>query len=158
MQTFSNMRRNSTYHKTITPYILFIVAIVYESLASMTLFMSPLLGVGFYYIIQHIYDETRYRDFILIFLYALYVEIDRDMVLLSFLFFTLIFYKLLFHSFKKYVHCQICLVVAYIAVGYIGYFLFNLFLTYLLNMPLTNFSSNYLLYIITDILLVLVLL
>ena len=158
MQTLSNMRRNSTYHKTLTPYLLFVVAIVYESFASMTLFMSPLLGVGFYYIIQYIYDEARYRDFILIFAYALYVEIDRGMILLSFFFFTLIFYKLLFRSFKEYVHCQNCLVLLYVSIGYLGYFLFNLFLTYLFNMPLTLFSLNYFIFILTDILFILVLL
>ena len=152
------MRRNSTYHKTLTPYLLFVVAIVYESFASMTLFMSPLLGVGFYYIIQYIYDEARYRDFILIFVYALYVEIDRGMVLLSFFFFTLIFYKLLFRSFKEYVHCQNCLVLLYVSIGYLGYFLFNLFLTYIFNMPLTLFSLNYFIFILTDILFILVLL
>lgn len=152
------MRRNSTYHRTLTPYLFFVVAIVYESFASMTLFMSPLLGGGFYYIIQHIYDETRYRDFILIFAYALYVEIDRGMVLLSFFFFTLIFYKLLFRSFKEYVHCQNCLVLSYVTIGYLGYFLFNLFLTYLFNMPLTLFSLNYFIFILTDILFILVLL
>ena len=152
------MRRNSTYHKTLTPYLLFLVAIVYESFASMTLFMSPLLGVGFYYIIQYIYDEARYRDFILIFAYALYVEIDRGMVLLSFFFFTLIFYKLLFRSFKEYVHCQNCLVLLYVSIGYLGYFLFNLFLTYIFNMPLTLFSLNYFIFILTDILFILVLL
>jgi len=152
------MRRNSTYHKTLTPYLFFLVAIVYESFASMTLFMSPLLGVGFYYIIQYIYDEARYRDFILIFAYALYVEIDRGMILLSFFFFTLIFYKLLFRSFKEYVHCQNCLVLLYVSIGYLGYFLFNLFLTYIFNMPLTLFSLNYFIFILTDILFILVLL
>ena len=152
------MRRNSTYHRTLVPYIIFVVAIVYESLASMTLFMTPLLGVGFYYIVQHIYDERRYRDFILIFLYALYVEIDRSLVLLSFFFFTLIFYKFLFRSFKEYVHCQNCLVLLYVTIGYLGYFLFNLFLTYTFNMPLSHFSSYYFVYILTDILFVLVLL
>ena len=124
----------------------------------MTLFLTPLLGVGFYYIIHHIYDEKRYRDFILIFLYALYVEINRDLFPFSFLFFTVIFYKLLFRSFKKYIHCQVCIIIAYVSIGYLGYFLFNLFITYLLNLPLPLFSWYYLLYILTDILIVLVLL
>ncbi len=152
------MRRNSTYHRTLAPYIFFVVAILYESLASMTLFMSPLLGVGFYYIVQHINEERRYRDFILIFIYALYVEIDRGMIPLSFLFFTLIFYKFLFRSFKEYVHCQNCLVILYVSVGYLGYFLFNLFLDYIFNIPLAHFSSDYFIYILTDILFILVLL
>ncbi len=152
------MRRNSTYHSTLAPYILFVVAIVYEALASMTLFMSPLLGVGFYYIIQHISDKRRYRDFILIFLYSLYVEIDRGLIPISFFFFTLIFYKFLFRSLKEYVNCQNCLVLLYVTIGYLGYFLFNLFLTYIFNMPLAQFSGNYFIYILTDILLILMLL
>lgn len=124
----------------------------------MTLTLTPLLGVGFYYIIHHIHDQKRYQNFILIFLYAIYVEINRDLIPLSFLFFTLIFYKLLFRSFKKYIHCQICLVVSYIMIGYLGYFLFNLFLAYVLNIPLPLFSWYYLYYILSDIVIVLVLL
>ncbi len=156
MQTFSDMRRNSTYHQTLTPYLIFVIAIIYTSLASMTLTLSPLLGLGFYYIIYHIHDEQRYRDFVLIFLYALYVEIDRGLILLSFFFFTLIFYKLIFQSFQKYVHCQLCLIIAYVTIGYLGYYLFNLFLAYLFNVPLPIFTLNYLLFIVTDIFLALV--
>jgi hypothetical protein len=150
------MRRNSTYHRTVVPFLLFLGALLYEALASSSLFLSPLLGVGFYYIIHHIYDEYRYIDFILIFIYALFVEINRGMIPLSFLFFTLIFYKLLFRSFKKYIHCQICLILAYVTIGYLGYFLFNLFLAYLLNITLPIFSTNYFIYILTDIFITLV--
>ncbi len=150
------MRRNSTYHHTLIPYLYFIAAIIYESLASMTLFMTPLLGLGFYYIIHHIYDDRRYKDFLLIFIYALYVEIDRQLIPLSFLFFTLIFYKLIFRSIKQYVHCYLCLIIAYVTIGYLGYYLFNLFLAYIFNMPLPLFSINYLFYIISDIFLALV--
>ena len=152
------MRRNSTYHQTLTPYLLFFLALVYESLASMSLYISPLLGVGFYYIIHYIHDETRYRDFLLIILYSLFVEINRNMVPLSFLLFTLIFYKLLFSSFKKYVHCSTCLIVAYVFIGYLGYFLFNTFLASIFHIPLALFSWNYLLYILTDILFIVVVL
>ncbi len=156
MQTFSNMRRNSTYHRAITPYILFVVAIIYESLASMTLFLSPLLGVIFYYIVHYIDDERRYNDFIFIALYSLYVEIDRGLVPFSFIFFTIIFYSFLFHSFKKYIHCHLCLVLSYVTIGYLGYYLFNLFLTYTFNLPLTAFSEYYFIYMLTDILIILV--
>jgi hypothetical protein len=120
--------------------------------------MSPLLGVGFYYIIQHIHDEERYGHFMLIFIYALYVEFDRGLIPLSFLLFTLIFYKLLFDSIKRHVQCQVCLVFLYIAIGYLGYFLFNLFLAYLFNIDLPHFGIEYLYFILTDIFITLVLL
>jgi len=152
------MRRNSTHHHPLTPYLFFIAAVLYESLASMTLFMSPLLGVGFYYIIHHIYDEKRYSHFVLIFIYALYVEFDRGLIPLSFLLFTLIFYKLLFGSIKRHLHCQVCLVFLYITIGYLGYYLFNLFLAYLFNITLPHFGIAYLYFIVTDIFLTLVLL
>jgi hypothetical protein len=120
--------------------------------------MSPLLGVGFYYIIQHISDEERYGDFILIFIYALYVEFNRGLIPLSFLLFSIIFYKLLFDSIKRHMQCQVCLVFLYITIGYLGYFLFNLFLAYLFNMALPHFGIQYLYFILTDIFIVLVLL
>ena len=152
------MRRNSTYHQTLTPYILFFIAIIYESLATMTLYLTPLLGVGFYYIIHHIHDETRYRDFFLIVIYSLFVEINRNMIPFSFLFFTLIFYNLLLSSFKKYIHCTICLVISYVSIGYLGYFSFNTFLATIFHLPTAIFSWNYLLYILSDILFILVVL
>ena len=151
------MRRNSTHHHPLIPYLLFIAAILYESLASMTLFMSPLLGVGFYYIIHYVYDERRYTHFILIFMYALYVEFNRGLIPLSFLFFTLIFYKLFFGSIKRHMHCQVCLVFSYITIGYLGYYVFNLFLAYLFNMDLPYFGISYLTFIVSDIFLTLVL-
>ncbi len=148
------MRRNSTHYRTLTPYILFIVAILYESLASMTLFMSPLLGVGFYYIVHYSTHKERYSDFILIIFYTLYVEINRGLVPLSFLFFTLIFYKSVFHTMQKYIHCHICIPLLYVTLSYLGYFLFNLFLTYTFNLPLATFSAYYFVYILTDLLII----
>jgi len=156
MQTLSSMRRNSTYHRIVVPIGLFILALIYASLSSMTLFLTPLLGVGFYYIITHIDDEKRYFEMFLISLYSLYVEIDRGLVIFSFLIFTLLFYKLIFKSFKKFVYCPTCLVVSYVTIGYLGYFLFNSFALYILDRPLLDFSKEYIYYVVEDIFFILV--
>ena len=150
------MRRNSSYHHPLIPYILFVVAIIYESLASMSLFLTPLFGVLFYYIIHHIYDPKRYVHFLLIVLFSLYVEFDRGLIPLTFVFFTIGFYKLLFRPIKQHIHCQACLSILYITIGYLGYYLLHLFLSTLFNLPTTNLLPYFLYYIPADIFLVLV--
>jgi hypothetical protein len=156
MQTLSSMRRNSTYHRVVVPIGLFLLALIYASLSSMTLYLTPLLGVGFYYIITYADDKKRYFELFLISLYSLYVEIDRGLVIFSFLIFTLLFYKFIFRSFKKFLYCPTCLVVSYVTIGYLGYFAFNLFASYVLDKSLPIFSLNYLIYIVSDIMFVLV--
>ena len=150
------MRRNSTYHRVVVPIGLFVVALFYASLSSMTLTLTPLLGVGFYYIITHIHDENRYFELFLIALYSIYVEIDRGLIIFSFVIFTILFYKLIFRSFKKFVYCPTCLVVSYVSIGYLGYFVFNLFISYVLHQSFPIFSLDYLVYIVSDIVIVLV--
>jgi hypothetical protein len=131
MQTLSSMRRNSTYHRVIVPFGLFVLAIIYASISSMSLYLTPLLGVGFYYIIKHIHDKNRYFDFFLIALYSLYIEIDRGLVLFSFILFTILFYILVFRTFKnlfivKYVWLLYILVLAILGTLCLIYFLLML--------------------------------
>ncbi len=45
MQTFSNMRRNSTYKQTLISILLFVGFYVYESVASMQMWLPPFIGV-----------------------------------------------------------------------------------------------------------------
>ncbi len=55
MQTFSNMRRDSSNGQIIGTAIFFIVLFFYESLASRFVFLPPLIGVLFYLFRR--YDE-----------------------------------------------------------------------------------------------------
>lgn len=55
MQTFSNMRRDSSNSQIIGTAIFFIVLFFYESLASRFVFLPPLIGVLFYLFSR--YDE-----------------------------------------------------------------------------------------------------
>ena len=154
MQTLSHMRRNSTYYQALKGVGLFLTGLVYASVSSMWIWSSPLLGIAFYYIITHIESKKSYFNIGLLFLYSIFVEIDRALIPFSFVLFIFIFYKVLFESFKKNIYCQNCLVPIYIITGYTGYYLFNLFLSYIFDLQSPVFGINYLYYIITDIILV----
>ncbi len=156
MQTFSNMRRSSTDYKPIVPYLLFVGAIIYESLSTFNIYFTPLLGVAFYYIITHIQSENHTKELVLIVLYSLYCEIERGLFPLSFLLFSIVLYRPIFSHLKKFITCQICEIVSYVVIFYIGYLLLNLFLTYIFNLELIMIDSRYIIYTISDILVLLV--
>ena len=156
MQALSYMRRNSTYNKILTPLLWFVLAIVYANISSFWIYATPLIGVAFYYVITHIDDEKEYFKIALIFLYSVYIEIDRSLIPFSFFLFVILFYKNFFEVFKKNIYCQNCLIVIYVVIGYLGYYGFNLFLSYLFDLTLPKFGINYLYYMLSDIALIMV--
>jgi hypothetical protein len=158
MQTFSYMRRNSSNYSTLTVVILFIIAVIYESISCIYPYFTPLLGIGFYYIVNNFHNEAKWTTILFIFLYSIYFEIDRGMFIFSYIIFFMLFYYFILSSIKESLSCKSCLVFIYVIVGYLGYYIMNLFLSYLFNMPLPQFSPLYFLFIISDIILVFALL
>lgn len=61
MQTFSNMRRNSTYKQTLLSFFLFLGFYIYESIASMQMWLPPLIGVCLVLFIRFGKDDGGYR-------------------------------------------------------------------------------------------------
>lgn len=92
MQTFSNMRRNSSHSQIIATALLFIAFFIYESLASRFALLPPLLGVLFYFFRR--YDEQDdFWHFCLILVAVCIVAIFNDIALwfLPLLFGVLVF-------------------------------------------------------------------
>jgi hypothetical protein len=121
-------------------------------------YTTPLIGLGFYFLIGHFEDEESKLENIFIFIYISFVEINRGLFLFSFLLFFLIFYKIAFKGIKESIVCQWCLPFIYIPLGYLGYYFFNLFLSTIFNFEAPIIGWGYFVYIVTDILLAFLLL
>lgn len=154
MQTFSYMRRNSFDKRDINPFLLFIIAIVYESLTSIYIYFTPLLGVIFYYLLEHMEEDENFLKEGLMLLYISYFEIDKGLFLFSFLIFFVLFYNFAAKPITHAIHCEKCKIVLYVGLGYFGYFILNLFLAQVFNQSIPSFGIEYVIYIITDIILV----
>ena len=92
----------------------------------------------------------------MILLYTVYCEIDRGLFPLSFLLYLLLFYLLLYSYFMQIAICQLCTIAVTVTIFYLGYMLFNLFLDYLFNLSLPMMDMRYVIYILSDILVIVV--
>jgi hypothetical protein len=117
-------------------------------------FATPLIGISFYYLSEN-YDKEYYDiDTYLIFIYISFMEINHGLFLFSFIIFFLIFHRFFLAYIAEAIVCHWCLPIIYVTIGYIGYFLFNLFIANIFNTQSPDISVAYLVYIITDIILV----
>ncbi|HIP59250.1 MAG TPA: hypothetical protein EYH01_02340, partial [Campylobacterales bacterium] len=124
------MRRDSINYSVVNPtYILFGIAMVYGVLSPIFFYLTPLIGLSFYYLSEHFEEEERQLENLLIFIYIAFIEINRGLFLFSFLLFFLIFYKIVLKTIKESIVCKWCLPMIYITMGYLGYYLFTLFLS-----------------------------
>ena len=154
MQTFSYLRRSRFDLQPLLALLLFAAALVYESAGTVYLWLSPLLGAGFYMWRRHYKERKNYFYIALFFLYTLYFEIDRDMVLFSFILLAIFYHYVLAERIETVINCLICIDLIYVAYAYLGYFVLNLFLAFLFNLPLPDFSAVYFIYILTDLFIV----
>jgi len=153
------MRRNSFNYRVINPtYILFVLALIYGLFSSMFYYLTPLIGVGFYYLMEHFEEEDHYLENLFIFIYISFIEINRGLFLFSFILFFILIYRFTLKVIKETIVCKWCLPIIYITFGYLGYYLFNLFISYIFNLEAPAIGLGYLVYIITDIFLAYILL
>ncbi len=146
------MQRNSFYKTNIKYISIFLLLVIYESLTSIYLFLTPLFGVVFYYMLKHIYDEKYLFRVVLAFLYILIFEIDKGFIPLSFILFFAIYYYFVQYKIEKFFTNEIYTKFFHIFNAYIGYYMLNLILAYLFNYELPIINIKYILYIFVDFL------
>lgn len=139
-------------------YILFGVAMLYGVLSPMFYYLTPLIGLTFYYLSEHFEEEEHQLENLLIFIYIAFMEINRGLFLFSFLLFFMIFYKIVVRTIKESIVCKWCQPLLFITIGYLGYYLFNLFLSTVFNFEAPVIGWGYLVFILTDLILVFILL
>ncbi len=154
MQTLSDMRRSRFNYKYLIAVLLFVVALAYESLGTIYPYLTPLLGVGFYYWIKNRDIKENYLYLLLFFCYTIYFEIDRSTILFSFILLALIYRYFIEKSLEESVECNICLKIIFVIYAYVGYYILNQFLALVFNLHPFEMNFTYLAYIITDIIIV----
>ncbi len=148
------MRRNSFNYRIVNPtYIIFALAMIYGLFSTTSYYLTPLIGLSFYYLIEHFHEKENWLENVLIFIYITFIEINSGFFLLSFLLFFLIFYKIALKMIKELVVCKWCQPILFITFGYIGYYLFNLLLCNIFNLDIPAIGWGYLIFILTDTLL-----
>jgi len=157
MQTFSSMQRNSFYKTNIKYLLFFVFCIFYESLSSIYIYLTPLFGVMFYYLLTNIKNQEKYFQIFLVFLYILIFEVDKGFIPFSFLLFFLFYYFFIFERIEHFFNKKISKIFFHIINAYIGYYLTNFFLDYLFGYAILNINFFYLLYIFVDTLIAVVL-
>ena len=148
------MRRNSTYHSDLNLYLIFAFAILYEAFASMHFYLTPLIGLLFYFSINFL-ERGKYKELFFILFFSFYIEANRGLIHFSLsLYFIFIYYSFL-RNMKLYINCKSCLIWIYITIAYVGYYIFAIFLSSILNIEMLPLDSiNYLIFILSDTLLV----
>ncbi len=151
MQTLSDMRRSRFDLQPLIELALFGAALIYESLASITPYLTPLLGVGFFLWRRHLHQKCYYFVITLFFLYTLYFEIDRDMIAGSFILLALLYHYLIADRLESAINCPLCIRIFYLLYAYGGFYLLNLFLSFLFNLPLPAADMAYPVYMLSDL-------
>ncbi len=157
MQALSNMQRNSLYKTNLKYFIIFLLLVIYESLSSIYLYLTPLYGVAFYFILKNIHKKDYFFPNFLAFLYISIFEVDKGFIPFSFIIFFIIYYFFILDKVEHFFTKNSYKVFFHISNAYIGYYLINLTLDYLFNYRIPSLDFKYLLYIVTDTLIAIML-
>jgi hypothetical protein len=119
-------------------------------MGSLYTFLPSFVGLFFTYILIHFEDEGKKPFVYLCFLYLFAYELNRGFYLFSYLFTFMLFYYFFVEKVKNFFSCINCILFVYILVAYLGHYLVNLFISYLLNESITPLSLGYIYYILID--------
>ena len=122
MQTFSDMRRDSSHSQNLKNIIFLLALFVYESLAGIIVYLPPLLGILFLLFVRYDLKGDFWR-FCIVLAMILVVEIFYDMPLwFLFVLFVVLYYVAMIwlENFNaKYILSIVQVVLVYVGV-YIG--------------------------------------
>jgi signal transduction histidine kinase len=148
------MQRNFTNNQPIKIILLAIILFIYESISSIFTYMSPLAGIIFIYLINNIENKEKYLINSLLLIYLSYFELDRGFFIFSSAILFVIYYNFLHKEISRSIICHNCLNAIYISIYYIGFYTINLLLSFIFGLELPKFDITYILYIITDTILI----
>lgn len=156
------MRRDRTHLFSLKTLLLIGALVLYQFGTSLYPYLSPLLGIFFAYAIilkkqeeKTLKVDSLQRYFVLF--YVVLIELNKGFYLFSTLIFFLFFYTMVVDWIKHAFKCRPCILAIFVASGYIGIYLTNNLLAYIMNIPFYPFSWEYGLYIVIDTIIAIVL-
>lgn len=151
------MQRSIINYQPVIPLVLLFGLIFYESITSLFTFVTPLAGVIFLYLVTHIKDKEKMPINIVLFIYLTYFEFDRGLIVFSSLIFFIIYYEFIHSGIVSSIACKNCLKIVIITIYYLGIYILNLILSLIFDLNLPMLDVVYVVYLVSDILLVLIL-
>jgi hypothetical protein len=124
--------QRSIIDKEYLKYIYLLLLIVYDSIATMHNMFPPLLGIISIYFYKSIKEKSIYFTYAII-LFLIIFEANREFIFFSISTYLLISYFYIIPHFKNITVCKKCLESIYIVIAYIGYSIFSIILSYILN-------------------------
>jgi hypothetical protein len=135
-----------------------ILLVIYDSIATVYILLPPLLGIIAIYFYQSLKDSTIYFTYALI-IFLLILEANREFIFFSTSIFYIISYYYIIPHLKNITTCKKCLETIYIIIAYIGYIIFSIVLSYLLDTDFISIDIFLVIeYILIEIFIILVLL
>ena len=144
MQTFSDMQRSISNQNSLTPFLYVVLFIVYTALSGIYLFFPPLLSVVFIFFSKSLKEEKT-LNMILILLCLLFFEAQNGYLLFSTIIFFALIYKYIVPKIKQNFSCNSCVKLSIVILIYLGFYIFNLFLSnvFLVEVPTINYYVIY---------------
>jgi len=155
MQVFSGMRRDRAHLFSLKNGVLVGFLVVYQVAASLYPFFSPLIGLFFAYALLPKEEEEktmkeRFVERNFVFLYLIFAELSKGFYLFSILIFFFLFYNLVVDWMKNAFKCRPCILVAFVASGYLGLYATNNLLAYVMDEHFFVIGWEYGWYILFD--------
>jgi len=147
------MQRSLSYKSNIAKLWLLVILVLFETLNTINLTVPPLFGLSFL-LFFYAAQNQRYDMFIPLLIYLLMFEADKGFILFSSTVFFLLMYKLVVYRLRIFIQCEYCLEVIYIAIAYVGFWLFSLVLHQVFWLDFIVFDWHMLYYIIIESMLV----
>jgi hypothetical protein len=142
-------------NKVYIKYFLVFLLFIYDAISVIYSFLPPLLGIISLFVYKALDEDDRYFLFSLI-VYLIIFEANRNFLIFSTILFLILTYYYIIPRLRNITICKKCLYPLYISLGYVGYFLFTLVLSFLLNVDYINFDYIVIYYILIEIIIALV--
>ncbi|MBE0496568.1 MAG: hypothetical protein IBX45_09180 [Campylobacterales bacterium] len=149
------MRRNRADLLSLKNGALVGALVLYQIATSLYPLLSPLIGFFFCYaLLLKEEEEKTMKEYFwernAIFGYLIFTELSKGFYLFSTLIFFFLFYTLVVDWMKSAFKCRPCILVAFVASGYLGVLATNNLFAYILNEAFFMLGWEYLIYIIFD--------
>jgi hypothetical protein len=121
---------------------------LYQIFSSIYVFLSPLVGFFFVYIVKNF--KYNNLEVYLVFLYLCFFELNQGFYLFSIALMFAIFYNFLKPRIEAVFENGLWIIVITVTSAYLGLFFINTFLAYLFNDEFFYFGIAYFFYIVID--------
>jgi hypothetical protein len=151
------MQRSITYQEIIKLFFIFFIFIIYESLTSIYFYLPPLFGIVFLLFIELLERDNKLLIIPLVG-YLLVYEADKGYLFFSAILFFILSYQLIVVKIKKVIGCEKCLIPLFVLYAYIGFQLFSILISVLVDRTPPELSFVLVYYGLIEIFLMMVLL